>query len=685
MRISKEEEEPKTVVVGVKMDAESRELLTWALVKVAKAGDRVVALHVIPSSSGLIDLKLKLCRGSSTRKILVRETMSYEANNLILGIKKNCRGIRSSPTSIAKYCSKKLPKDCSVLAVSNGKIVFQRESTENRNCSRNLSRKRSNHDYIFNSPRASFTCLPVVSKPRLTYPSSMDHHDSRDFEEARDQNCAKSRRDDSLALVPVNKPGSPSKSIRSLLVRELQESKPGWPLLRKAVLTDKKTSEKPKMSVVQWAMRLPSRYSASSVIHSDSNHHTSDGEEQSIVPTGRTDSSCCSLATSDDEKEFPEELRSLQEKYSSVCRLFTYKELQHATSNFSSENLIGRGGSSIVYKGCLSDGKELAVKLLKPSEDVLKEFVSEIEIITALHHKNMISLFGFCFENDNLVLVYDFLSRGSLEEILHGKREHVDALRWVQRYKVAMGVAEALDYLHSGGNAQPVIHRDVKSSNILLSDDFDPQLADFGLALWASSASSPLTCNDVAGTFGYLAPEYFMYGKVNEKIDVYAFGVVLLELLSGRKPVNSQCPKGEESLVLWAKKILQDGKMKQLVDPSLGDKYDEDEMERMILSASICIRQDPRSRPRISLVVKLLRGDADVLKWARAQVNNSTEDSIALDETAANQNSNIQSHINLALLDVEDDTLSVNSDFVTANTSLEDYLKGRWSRTSSFD
>ncbi|KAJ6807301.1 receptor protein kinase TMK1 [Iris pallida] len=712
MGVPKEEESDggRTVVVGVKMDPESKELLTWALVQVARPGDRVVALHVIPEVSPpngkctpllslvktfdsvlavydgfcnlkQIDLKLKLCRGSSVQKVLVRETMASAASKLIVGTSKNPHGIRFSTTLIAKYCSKKLPKDCSVIAVNNGKIIFKRESREDKHSfeTHMLAIKgRTSKEFDTRRP-SSVNCLPA----RLSCGSSIVRNDSR--ERSRSfyspmssppaspaSQRGKLRRDDSLALIPV-------KRVETL-------SKPGWPLLRKTVLAGKKSSssqEKPKISVVQWAMRLPSRYTSPTVIHPN----------LAMVPVTRTDSSSSSsLAIHDEGKELPEELQLLQAKYSSVCRLFSYKELRRATSNFSSEYLIGKGGSSRVYKGCLSDGKELAVKVLKQSEDVLKEFISEIEIVTALHHKNIISLIGFCLEDENLMLVYDLLLKGSLEETIHGDKENEDArsLTWAERYKIALGVAEALDYLHDSGSTAPVIHRDVKSSNILLSEDFEPRLCDFGLAKWASSSSSHMTCNDVAGTFGYLAPEYFMYGKVNEKIDVYAFGVVLLELLSGRKPIDTRSENGNESLVMWAKEILQGGKTKKLVDPCLDDKYDDDQMERMVLAASLCIRRDPRCRPHIAPIMKLLQGDQNILRWARAQVR-ASEDSDSLDDEAVQPNSLIQSHINLALLGVEDDTLSVSSidhsvGFLpTANTSLEDYLKGRWSRQSSFD
>lgn len=268
-----------------------------------------------------------------------------------------------------------------------------------------------------------------------------------------------------------------------------------------------------------------------------------------------------------------------------VCFLFTSLHHLKKFGEHHAGNLIGKGGGSRVYRGLLPDRGELAVKLLQRSEHVLKDFASEVEILTVLQHRSIISLIGFCIEDENYALVYDYLPQGSLEENIHGEKS---SLRWTQRYDVAVGVAEALDYLHGASrSSQPVIHGDVKSSNILLSDDLKPRLSDFGLARWSSSASSHLSCSDIAGTFGfvalsspmdrsdffavrrlqvffrlrrldllccrYLAPEYLTCGKVNEEVDVYAFGVVLLELLTGRRPIDTENPGGHESLVLWVR------------------------------------------------------------------------------------------------------------------------------------
>lgn len=495
--------------------------------------------------------------------------------------------------------------------------------------------------------------------------------------------------ENSMTMVPLKKLEDAPSLIS--LFKESAELKPGWPLLGPTILSCRKpqdSSHVRQIPVVEWAMQLPSRY-CSSIENLNSEYGGErdqscelDGESGAMVSVVN---GTVPIPSSPDCILFslPDELEGLHQKYSATCRFFKFHELVSVTSNFSPDKMIGKGGSSQVYKGCLPDGKELAIKILKHSEDSLKEFVLEIEIITALRHKNIMSLFGFCFEDDHLLLVYDFLSRGSLEENLYAAGKEPLVLCWKERYKVAIGVAEALDYLHER-EPQPVIHRDIKSSNILLSDDFEPQLSDFGLAKWASPTSSHITCTYVAGTFGYLAPEYFIYGKVNEKIDVYAYGVVLLELLSGRKPISSNYPKGQESLVMWAKPILNHGKFACLLDPNLGDRYDREESERMVLAASLCIRRAPRARPQMSFVLKILQGDKEATKWARLQVHASEGSDMKLKDSALEgsesdmldddtfSRTNLRSHLNLALLGVEEDTVSVSS--IEQSVSLEDNL-----------
>ncbi|KAL8166137.1 hypothetical protein V2J09_007636 [Rumex salicifolius] len=676
-----------TVVVGVKLDSLSKELLTWSLVKVAKPGDRVIALHVMGNNEILdsngkssllsvvgnfdsvlavyegfcnlkqVDLKLKICRGSSVRKILIREAQSYSANKLILGTSKH-HTIRSS-TCAAKYCAKKLSKDCAVLAVHNGKIVFHREASP--------STARINTSQVANEHRRNTLLSLLNQSANASFDPSNGKHEELEkvlIKTSSDcgkfvlkKNCDVCTTENFHTKEKIDKPGNDcgkSMACDSASV----EIKQGWPLLKKN-RRDSNPLLLRQNSVVQWAMQLPRRYVEStdnpnltqqSCYDEDDGISDLDGEYGAIVPVG---DKILSKSQEHDSTSLPLEFDGLHKKYSSTCRIFKYHELQSATSNFAPENLIGKGGSSRVYRGCLPNGKELAVKILRHTEDVMKEFALEIEIITSLHHKNVISLYGFCFEDSNLLMVYDLLPRGSLEENLHGlSKKDQRAFGWNERYKVALGIAEALHYLHSQCN-KSVIHRDVKSSNILLSDDFEPQLSDFGLAKWASS-SGQKSFSDVAGTFGYLAPEYFMYGKVTDKIDVYAYGVVLLELLSGRKPISNDHPKGQESLVIW----------------------------RMVLAANLCIRRSPRHRPNMSLVLKLLQGDGETIKWARMQVN-TTDNSDRLHGPRYTGPSSIQGHLNLALLDVEDDSVSFSS--IEQNVSLEDYLRGRWSRSSSFD
>lgn len=678
------------VVVGVKLDSRSKELLTWALVKVAQGGDRVIALHVIDpnNESGTaslsavknfedsllsgydgfcklkqIDLKFKVCRGTPVDKVLAREATSSGAMFLVVGISVNQSAMKS-PISVARNCARNIRRDITVFSVDNGKVMFKREANVGASGLQGYDGTESRHK------------KRTLSKSPLCL-SSSSLHTSEDFSSQLSSSSGPVV-NKKMALVPVKN-------------EEMLEKRTRWAFLRKVLLHKGMFSSQSlcnKSSARQWLMRLPSRRQSLSTICPDQEqcvsdkvgHHSYnlDMDTTTVESTGARIASTLHLPHSRVRK-LPKELEDLFKKHATKGKLFDYQELLTATSNFKADNMIGKGGSSEVYRGILQDGKELAVKILKPSGDASKQFVSEIEMLTSLDHKNIISLLGFCFEKNCPLLVYNLLSRGSLEDNLHGNQRSGNWLGWKERYKVALGVAEALAHLHTAV-AEPVIHRDVKSSNILLSDDFNPKLSDFGLAMLASSSTYHIDNPHVAGTFGYLAPEYVMHGKVNDKIDVYAYGVVLLELLSGRKPIDRGHKNGLENLVIWAKTILEGGKSNDLLDPTLVDSHDHDLLEQMVLSASLCIRRTPILRPEMSQVVKLLQGDPKSVEWAREQVKVLDKLDVIEGEGYA---TNIQSFINLALLNVEDDAVSSSSGEQTV--SVEEYLRERCSRSSSFN
>ncbi|KAL8550192.1 hypothetical protein ACS0TY_008862 [Phlomoides rotata] len=287
-------------------------------------------------------------------------------------------------------------------------------------------------------------------------------------------------------------------------------------------------------------------------------------------------------------------------------RNFSYQELKIATDNFAPENLIGKGGHAEVYKGFLPDGQVVAVKKIikekKNDENRVGDFLSELGIIAHIDHPNTAKLIGFSADS-GLHLVLQFAPHGSLATVLHG-----ESMEWKRRYKVAIGVAEGLEYLHSGSQRR-IIHRDITASNILLSGDYEAQISDFGLAKWLPEKWLHHVVSPIEGTFGYMAPEYFMHGVVHEKTDVFAFGVLLLELITGRRAVDS-C---RQSLVMWAKPYLERSDIKEIADPKLGQDYNVTEMKRAMFTASICIHHLPNMRPNMSRVVKLLKGENEAI------------------------------------------------------------------------
>ncbi|CAM6044272.1 unnamed protein product [Sphagnum compactum] len=263
-------------------------------------------------------------------------------------------------------------------------------------------------------------------------------------------------------------------------------------------------------------------------------------------------------------------------------------------------NLVHEGGWSNVYRGELKDGRLLAIERPNDSESQELLLTGGLEINSCLSHANIVPLIGYCVKNTQLILVYDFLHRQTLGDHLYGEE---NVLGWEVRYKVAVGICKALEYLQDG-SPQSVIHRDVKPSNILLSHDFRPQLSGFVLATWA--AESPMYQWDgVVGTIGYIDPEYFTSGTAGDKSDVYSFGVVLLELITGRKPIDfSRSTDG--TLQNWARRLLCEGNLNELVDPRLGSTYNVSQMQAMLSAAALCVQNSSQQRPKISEVLKML-------------------------------------------------------------------------------
>ncbi|OAY47389.1 proline-rich receptor-like protein kinase PERK9 [Manihot esculenta] len=312
---------------------------------------------------------------------------------------------------------------------------------------------------------------------------------------------------------------------------------------------------------------------------------------------------------------------------------FAYEELLKATNGFSSLNLLGEGGFGSVYKGCLPDGREVAVKQLKVGGGQgEREFKAEVEIISRIHHRHLVSLVGYCISENRRLLVYDYVPNNTLHFHLHGEGRPV--LDWAKRVKIAVGAARGIAYLHEDCHPR-VIHRDIKSSNILLDNNFEAKVSDFGLAKLALDANTHVTTR-VMGTFGYMAPEYASSGKLTEKSDVFSYGVVLLELITGRKPVDASQPLGDESLVEWARPLLghaiANEEFDGLVDPRLERNYDESEMFRMIEAAAACVRHLAAKRPKMGQVVRAFDSlaTADLsngMRVGESEVFNSAEQS----------------------------------------------------------
>jgi len=290
---------------------------------------------------------------------------------------------------------------------------------------------------------------------------------------------------------------------------------------------------------------------------------------------------------------------------------YTYRELVRATQNFSPSNKIGEGGFGSVYKGQLKNGTIIAVKVLSSeSRQGVREFQNELVAISDISHDNLVKLYGYCTEGDQRILVYNHIENNSLAQTLLGSNHSNIQFNWKTRVNICLGIARGLAYLHHGVNPH-IVHRDIKASNILLDRDLTPKISDFGLAKLLPPNATHVSTR-VAGTLGYLAPEYAIRGQVTRKSDVYSFGVLLLEIVSGRS--NSDTRLAYEDQILLEKTWIyyEQRDLEKIIDSSLGDDLDVAQACRFLEIGLLCTQDVTRHRPDMSKVIAMLTGETDV-------------------------------------------------------------------------
>ncbi|GMN38248.1 hypothetical protein TIFTF001_007470 [Ficus carica] len=505
-------EEKRTIIVGLKSDNYSREILIRLLTSVVKPGDNVLAIHVQDSDDSFdpntfhihedlckskqVDFQVKVCLGDSYISVLTHQVRLTYATILALG--SNFSGPNVAALS---SCLKGLPPTCTLLVMNNvGRILLERPGTSQQGSRRVVLRQS-------------------LSTPNYTGCTNSINNQSL----VSDRRLLKSF----TAPSPSTPTTAPSLSNRT------------------GLFSLKKPVHVPNLMAQKLFQRL------------------------SILET---------------------------EGYCS--KHFSPQELRWATNNFNPIMVIGEGAKSRVYRAILEDSQTAAVKVLKTTSWAAEDLLREIDLLSRIKHENIIRIIGYCDCRDVQAIVYELL-RGSLKENLR-------RLDWSERMSVALGVAKALNYLHHCCDP-PIIHRDVKSSNILLSDNFEPQLSDFGSAMalrqphQTSTNTNPVS---VVGTLGYLAPEYMMYGKIDEKVDVYSFGVVLLELITGKDAIQTD-KAIHESLVLWARSFLSYGLCERLIDPYLYEDYNKEEMKLMMVAARLCLMHSSSRRPTMKTILRL--------------------------------------------------------------------------------
>ncbi|KAG0586881.1 hypothetical protein KC19_2G124600 [Ceratodon purpureus] len=313
--------------------------------------------------------------------------------------------------------------------------------------------------------------------------------------------------------------------------------------------------------------------------------------------------------------------------------IFTFNQLRNATEDFAEKNKIGEGSFGIVYKGHLLENTEaVAVKqLFIRNQQSITEFLNEVVVVTAIKHRNLVNLKGCCVREDQRLLVYEYLDNNDLARHLFNQKGKSQLLDWQARLNICLGVARGLHYLHT--SAQPrIIHRDIKASNVLLDKDLQPKIADFGLALFFPDEQSRIITSEIAGTRGYWAPEYATLGQLSEKADIYSYGVLLLELVSGRRNLDHSLPEHKVYLCQWGRDLHMQSNVMELVDPALSLSRDEEVAVRRIINiALLCIQVEPDRRPTMAAVVATLEGSLNLEPEGMRQVSQEIEEEILQD------------------------------------------------------